>query len=192
MDSARSGVDQAMVVAEFPGALNLNEFTAFYQRELGGQVRRATLLIGDADAAQDLVHDAFAEVYARWGSLGDPGPYLNVAVINRCRSYARRRATVGRKLPLLIPDPAPEDELLWDAVQRLPFNQRAAVVLRFYHQMTEREIADVLRCRLGSIGPWLRRGLDRLRRNCSEHATRGSTHRLVRPRRRRGDRRRRR
>lgn len=50
-----------------------------------------------------------------------------------------------------------------DAVQRLPFNQRAAIVLRYYHRMTEREIAAALGCRSGSVGPWLHRGLRRLR-----------------------------
>ena len=62
-----------------------------------------------------------------------------------------------------VPDAAPEDEMLWDAVQRLPYNQRAAIVLRYYHRMTEQEIAAELGCRTGSVGPWLHRGLRRLR-----------------------------
>ena len=53
--------------------------------------------------------------------------------------------------------------MLWDAVQRLPFNQRAAIMLRCYHRITEQEIAAALGCRSGSVGPWLHRGLRRLR-----------------------------
>lgn len=153
-----------MAIASRPVPMELDEFTAFYRRELAGQVRRATLLVGDVHAAQDLVHDAFAEVYARWTSLRDPGPYLNVAVVNRCRDHAKRVAIGDRKLRLLLADPAPEDETLWDAVQRLPFNHRAAIVLRFYHRMPEQEIAEALGCRPGSVGPWLQRGLKRLRK----------------------------
>ena len=53
--------------------------------------------------------------------------------------------------------------MLWDTVQRLPYNQRAATVLRYYHRMTEQEIAAELGCRTGSVGPWPRCGLRRLR-----------------------------
>ena len=47
---------------------------AFYRRELSGQVRRATLLVGDPEVARDLVHDAFADVYTRWATLREAGP----------------------------------------------------------------------------------------------------------------------
>jgi DNA-directed RNA polymerase specialized sigma24 family protein len=85
-------------------------------------------------------------------------------VLNRCRDQARRDATARRKLPLLLPGPEPGDEHLWDALQALPFNHRAVVVLRYYHQLPEREIAELLGCRPGSVGPWLQRGLRTLRK----------------------------
>ena len=116
-------------------------------------------------SAQDLVHDAFADVFAKWDALRDPGPYLNTAVLNRCRDHGRRAAMSDRRLRLLIPDPGNEDEQLWDAVQHLSFNHRAVVVLRFYHRMTNNEIAAVLGCRTGSIGPWLQRALTQLRKD---------------------------
>lgn len=53
---------------------------------------------------------------------------------------------------------------LYDALAALPFNHRAAVVLRFYQQFTDTEIADLLHCRPGSVGPWIQRGLRRLRK----------------------------
>ncbi len=139
-------------------------FTALYLREVDGQVRRASLLTGSAETAHDLVHDAFVEVYRRWDDLREPGPYLGRSVLNRCRDHARREATVRRKLPLLLPDPAPGDEDLWDALQALPFNHRAAVVLRYYHQLPQEEIAELLGCRPGTVGPWLQRGLRALRK----------------------------
>ncbi|HEY7069403.1 MAG TPA: sigma factor-like helix-turn-helix DNA-binding protein, partial [Acidimicrobiales bacterium] len=69
--------------------------------------------------------------------------------------------------PLLVDRGDPEDEHLWDALNQLPFNHRAALVLRYYHQLPEREIADLIGCRPGSVGPWIRRGLERLRKDLS-------------------------
>jgi RNA polymerase sigma factor (sigma-70 family) len=142
-------------------------FVAFYERELLGQVRRATLLVGIPEVGRDLVHDAFVEVYRRWSELDDPGPYLSQTVLNRCRDHGRRSSTRERRLPLLIERGEPEDEILWDALHRLPFNHRAAIVLRFYQQMTEQEIAELIGCRPGSVGPWIQRGLRKLRKELS-------------------------
>jgi RNA polymerase sigma factor (sigma-70 family) len=139
-------------------------FTALYLRELDGQVRRAALLTGSPETGHDIVHDAFVQVLRRWDELDQPGAYLSRAVLNGCRDRARREATARRKLPLLVPDPQPGDEHLWDALQALPFNHRAVVVLRYYHQLPEREIAVLLGCRPGSVGPWLQRGLRALRK----------------------------
>jgi RNA polymerase sigma factor (sigma-70 family) len=142
-------------------------FTAFYARELPLQVRRACLLIGNADTAHDVVHDAFVEVFRRWDRLDAPGPYLSTAVLNRCRDVSRRASTADRRLPLLIDRGAPDDEVLWDALQALPFNHRAALVLRYFHLLSERDIAELLGCRPGSVGPWIQRGLRSLRKAIS-------------------------
>ncbi len=67
------------------------EFEAFYDSEIDRQVRRAVLLLGSNDAANDVVHDAFIEVFKRWAELDDPGPYLHQTVLNRCRGVHRSR-----------------------------------------------------------------------------------------------------
>ncbi len=74
------------------------EFSAFYRAELTGQVRRAFLLLGDDEAANDVVHDAMTGVFQRWATLDEPGAYLNRAVLNGCRDAGRRRASRGRLL----------------------------------------------------------------------------------------------
>ena len=56
---------------------------------------------------------------------------------------------------------------LVDALRALPFNHRAALALRFHEQMTDREIAETLGCRIGSVGPWIQRGLAKLRMDLS-------------------------
>lgn len=144
-----------------------SDFGKFYEFELVGQIRRATLIVGDRQAARDLVHDAFADVFQRWTQVREPGPYLNTVVLNRCRDHLRRdkrRSRVGYQ-PVL--NDHAEDEPLWDALQALPFNHRAALALRFHEQMTDREIAETLGCRIGSVGPWIRRGLTKLRMDLS-------------------------
>jgi hypothetical protein len=57
----------------------VGDFSAFYRRELSGQVRRATLLVGDPEVARDLVHDAFADVYTRWATLREAGPTTSMS-----------------------------------------------------------------------------------------------------------------
>ena len=162
------------------GVVRSADFSGFYERELADQVRRATLLIGDHDAARDLVHDAFVEVYRRWHRLREPGPYLHTAVLNRCRDHGRRAQRWSRPRPVPPTGDQPStddqpstgdqpttDDGLWDALQQLPFNHRAVLVLRFHHQLTNDEIATTLGCAVGSVGPWMQRGLARLRKDLS-------------------------
>jgi RNA polymerase sigma factor (sigma-70 family) len=141
-------------------------FGDFYRQELDGQVRRAVLLLGSNDIANDVVHDAFIAVYSRWDSLDEPGPYLHMTVLNGCRGIHRQRSRHRRLLPRLVDrgDPASVDEYLDDVLAELPFNQRAAVVLRFYGGLTTEEIARELGCAAGSVGPWINRALARIRK----------------------------
>ncbi|MDY7104599.1 MAG: sigma-70 family RNA polymerase sigma factor [Actinomycetota bacterium] len=139
-----------------------SSFTGFYERELAGQVRNATLLLGSQEAARDVVHDVFVAMYERWDAIAEPGPYVQRAVVNRCRDAQRHAEVARRHEPALVRDTPEIDAPLYDALETLPFNHRAAVVLRYYLQLTEAEIAERLDCPTGSVGPWIRRGLDRL------------------------------
>ena len=145
------------------------EFAAFYSKELDGQVRRAFLLVGSSEAANDVVHDAFVAVYRRWDELESPGPYLNRVVLNGCRDLARQRnrhEAVLRRVGAVSDNVAVSDTLD-DVLNDLPFNHRAAIVLRFYGQLSVAEIADALGARPGSVGPWIDRGLKKMRRALS-------------------------
>src|SRR5262245_52173394 len=122
-------MDVRAAVAQTPAA---GAFDGFYRRELDGQVRRAALITGSDELANDIVHDAMLEVYRRWDQLVTPGAYLNRAVVNGCRE-AMRKATVQRRLLPRLLERAPRqdgDEGLDDVLRALPFHQRAAVVLR--------------------------------------------------------------
>lgn len=142
-----------------------SSFSEFYRAEMAGQMRRAALMIGSPDLAHDLVHDVFVEIYRRWDSLNDPGPYLNRSVLNRCRDAGRTRARRARLSDRLRPDlEVFDDEPIADLLDGLPFNQRAVIVLRFYVGLNNVEIADALGCPPGSVGPWIARALEHLRK----------------------------
>jgi RNA polymerase sigma factor (sigma-70 family) len=153
-------------VKSVEGRADRVSFGEFYRLELDGQVRRAVLLLGSNDLANDVVHEAFVAVYRRWDVLDDPGPYLHIAVLNGCRGIHRQRSRQRRLLPRLVDRAAraSDHELIDDLLAELPFNQRAAVVLRFYGGLTTVEIARELGCAPGSVGPWINRALARLRK----------------------------
>ena len=141
------------------------EFAAFYRAELAGQVRRAFLMLGDNEQANDVVNEAMVAVYRNWGALETPGAYLNRAVLNGCRDAGRRRVTSARLLHRLVPNGvAATPDVLSDVLASLPFNHRAALVLRYYAGYTTSEISDALGCAPGSVGPWIERGLAAMRK----------------------------
>ena len=174
MDWGRSGVERVMATAPPAEVAAPTSFETFYRAESPAQVRRAALLLGGDDAAaNDVVHDAFVALYQRWGTVADPGPYLNRSVLNACRDRARRHRRWQAVAPRLAAGSGPagraaaatgDHEILWDVIAALPFNQRAVVVLRFYEGLTEAEIAAALGCRPGSVGPWLHRALTSMRK----------------------------
>lgn len=152
-----------------PGSRGDQAFIDFYRAEQPEQVRRAALMLGSDDAANDVVHDALTAMYRSWSSINEPGPYLNRAVLNGCRAVGRDRTRQIRlRERLQSPEASTtQDEVLLDVVGRLPFNQRAAVILRFYAQMSEREIADALGVPTGSVGPWIHRALSQMKKELS-------------------------
>lgn len=108
------------------------DFAEFFDAEFSGQLRRAAFLLRDHGAAEDVVHDAFVEVWRRWGDISDRGPYLSPCVLSGYRDHASRRRrwwAFDRSARFIDDHVSPFDEL-HDLLVRLPFNQRCAVVLR--------------------------------------------------------------
>jgi RNA polymerase sigma-70 factor (sigma-E family) len=136
-----------------------------YRVEYQPMVRLAFLIAGSEEAAQEIVHDAFAELIERWDHVDNPGAYVRRAVVNRCSSRLRRLRVERKHLPMLAtPSASPPPETpLFDALRRIPVRQRAAVVLRFYLDASEAEIADVLGARPGTVKSLIHRGLAALR-----------------------------
>ncbi len=142
-----------------------SSFESFYRTHQPTQVRRAALLVGSAELADDIVHEAMIGVYRNWATVREPGAYLNRSVLNGCRDAGRRRVRQRRLLARIGTETvAPPCDPLDDALARLPFRQRAAVVLRYYEQRSVAEIAATLGCPTGSVGPWIDRALTTLRK----------------------------
>ena len=137
-------------------------FEDLYVAEYGAMVRLAFLLVG-AGAAEEVVQDAFARVYERWATLDRPGAYLRTCVVNGCRQLARRRH-LQRRHPQPVPAAAElgADHLL-EALDRLPPSRRAAIVLRYYGDLSEAEIAATLGVRPGTVKSMVHPGLRQLR-----------------------------
>jgi RNA polymerase sigma-70 factor (sigma-E family) len=140
-------------------------FEQLYIDAYGSMVRLAHLLVGSNSQAEELVQDAFVRVYARWADVDSPRAYLRQAVVNACRSHRRRRGRELRHGPGAAARAAdPEVNLMRDALALLSDRQRKAVVLRYYEDLPEAEIAAILGCRPGTVKSLLSRALARLRK----------------------------
>jgi len=158
---AAPGPDPSAVVLVGGTTATFGEFYAGHFTEL---VRLATLLSGSVDAAPDLVQDCFVRLHGRWASVREPLPYVRRSVVHACASHHRRAAVVRRNPPA---EPRASElgaDELQDALAALPARQRAAVVLRYYGDLPDADIARALRCREGTVRSLVSRALADLRK----------------------------
>lgn len=160
------------------------EFVQVTQRRI---LRFALLLTaGDADAAADLAQEALLQVGIRWRRVSDmasPEAYTRTVMSRlwwRQSAKARRDVLTDEPIDGGVSIHRPEWETpVWQAIQSLPARQRAVLVLRYYEDMSEAEIARVMRCRQGTVKSQASRGLVSLRNRlqqleAAEHAVNGS------------------
>jgi len=148
---------------------------ALYERHAPDAIRLAFLLTGDRMLAQDLVQDAFARLIGRLAHLRTRegfDAYLRRTIVNLSRDYFRRRKVertyLARQASLRAPSTTMEPDVAGHAAMRaalmaLPARQRAAIVLRFYEDMTDRQVSEVLRCRPATVRSLISRGVQSLR-----------------------------
>ena len=148
-----------------------------FRRHYAGLLRLAVVMVGDREAAEDAVQDAFVALHRNWSSLRDPDAaeaYLRSAVLNRCRSWVRRQATQRTKRPLLLvrleSPKSPEDTTvvrdevgsMVAAMRSLPRRQREALACRFVLELSVAETAELLDISEGSVKTHTHRGLHAL------------------------------
>jgi RNA polymerase sigma-70 factor (sigma-E family) len=140
-------------------------FADLYAARFAEMVRLAFLLTGSAETARDLVQDSFLRLHGAWSRVTDPPAYLRRTVVNACHSHHRRLFRQRRFAEAArheVVDLGAEE--LSDALAALSHRQRAAIVLRFWNDCTDAEIAAALGCRPGTVGSLLHRGLAELRK----------------------------
>lgn len=141
-------------------------FAAFYEREYPTLLRLAYLLTRSMSAAEDTVQESFLAVHERFDSLDRPGAYMRVTVVNGCRRWHRANAREERRNRLVSAgeEPVPaEGSELFDVLGRLPTRQQAVVVLRYWMGLSEREIAEAISSRPGTVKSLASRALAQLR-----------------------------
>lgn len=145
-------------------------FTAFYEQQAPRIVRTVSLVVRDAALAEDAVAEAFARAWARWRhvrTLGRPDAWVTRVAINECNSRFRRRRVERRKVhvvarPDRVVDPDPTASHVWEAVARLPEQDRTLIALRYVADLPQAEIAAVMGIPPGTVASGLNRGRRRL------------------------------
>lgn len=147
-------------------------FGEFARARTAALIRVAYLLTGDQHAAEDLVQSALAKTYARWGSIRheDPEGYVRTVMYREQVSWWRRRrhreTVVGTPVDRACPDGSEGVDLrlaMRDALLRLPPAHRAVLVLRYFEDLTESQVAEVLDCSVGTVRSRTHRAVSRLR-----------------------------
>ena len=136
-------------------------------------VRTAYLVVGDHQLAQDLVQEALVKTYVAWPRLRDVSraeAYARRTIVTTAISWRRRRSFHERPARV-IPEQAQPDrtdaiathDVVWAALSGLPPRQRAAIVLRYYEDLSEAGTAQVMGCAVGTVKSQVSTGLARLR-----------------------------
>lgn len=149
-------------------------FDAFVAARSGALIRTAYLVTGHQQAAEDLLQTALAKTYLAWHRIDDPSAveaYVRRTMITTNISWWRRHK--GREAVTDSPpertterrfdDDAADQDQLWRALRTLPDRQRAVLVLRYYEDLDETEIARLMGCSRGSVKTHASRGLSSLR-----------------------------
>ena len=159
-------VDQPVPHAATP--LDLDDV---YRSSYTQMVRLAGLLVGNFQAGEEIAQDAFARLVERWNHVDNPPAYLRTTVVNLCRSRLRRAVVLRRNPP---PPPAtapgPEESIatrvaeapLRAALGRLPRRQREVVVLRYFEELSDAEVAGALGISPSAVKTHLHRALSTL------------------------------
>ena len=150
-------------------------FLAHHRRLVG----LASMFVDDRGTAEEVVQDAFLSLFNRWRLLRDPSSavaYLNTCVVNGGRQRLRRGRTYSAAVTRWQPSSAvlpsaeqsavvhQDSDQMWEAISALPRRQREVVVLRYYLDQSEAEIAETLGISRGSVKTHASRGLAALSR----------------------------
>jgi RNA polymerase sigma-70 factor (sigma-E family) len=148
------------------------DYAAYVTERSPRLLRTAYLLCRDWGQAEDLLQTALVKAWRAWGRVGDdPDRYVYRILVNTHSSWSKRRWRAER--PTAAPPDrrdlddaigAAEDKaMLWEALGRLPHGQRAAIVLRYFEDLSEPQVAAILGCSVGTVKSQTSKALAKLR-----------------------------
>lgn len=167
--------DESRPETPYPASVADQVVTALYRAQYPSLVRMAAMLVGDTATAEEVVQDCFVGMHGAFSRLRDMDKalnYLRRSVVNRARSVVRRRVVAERYLPQPLPDmPSAEHGALallersamFSALRALPLRQREAIVLRFYLDLSEEQVAYAMNISRGAVKAHTSRGKVALR-----------------------------
>jgi RNA polymerase sigma-70 factor (sigma-E family) len=135
-------------------------------------LRTAYLLTHDWPYAEDLLQTALVRAWRAWGRIdAEPEPYVRKILVNVYASWWRRKWRQAEQSAAEVPERAGRDETsridgrdeVWLAMGRLPRRQRAVLVLRYFEDLTEAQIAEVMGISVGTVKSQAARALGKLR-----------------------------
>jgi len=159
----------------------VDDFTGLFVGHYQQLLRLAVLFLGDLPAAEDVVQEAYIRVDGalRRRRVEDPVAYLRQTVVNLSRSDLRRRLTARRHAPKAMPDAASAEDDACNALARhevikalrsIPARQREAVVLRYWADLPESDVARLMGVSVGTVKGYTSRALARLGQLLEESA----------------------
>ena len=148
------------------------DFDEFFRTHRADAVRWATALVGSRAVGEELAQDALAAVGRKLSQIDNPAAYLRRTVVNRAASWHRWHTRSRRREARSVSgEPSsytqPTNDML-DALTTLPYNQRAAVSLRYWADLTDDQIAAALDCAPSTVRVLLHRGLAALKKEIDE------------------------
>lgn len=146
------------------GCSETQDFDEFFVSAWPWARKLAAFLTQNATVGEEIAQDALTRMYQQWGAADHPDAYLRSALYNGANNWHRHNSMRRTKLPLLA-GPGHLDlgaDEMADALAALPFRQRAVLVLRYYADLSEEEIAEVIGCRPGTVKSLSSRALARL------------------------------
>ncbi|MER6812391.1 SigE family RNA polymerase sigma factor [Spirillospora sp. NPDC000708] len=170
-DASEAGASEAGASEADDRAAATAALTALFREHQLGLARTALMIVGDRATAEDVVQDAFIDLYRRIDRLTDHDrmlPYARAAVVNKCRTVLRRRRLAFRtgrthEPPVWSAESAAmlgeERREVFLALRRLPRRRREALVLRYYLDLDEREIAEIMGIGVGTVRSTVSRAL---------------------------------
>lgn len=158
-------------------------FADFVRAHSASLFRTAYLMTGDHQRAEDVLQDSLVKIYQRWGridQMSSPVGYARKVVVNQTASWWRKRSS--HEAPVLVREEAgwdghvdeiAEHQRVWQAVLALPQRQRAVMVLRYYEDLSEAQIAETLGLAAGTVKSHSHAALRRLQAVLGEPALSG-------------------